>query len=163
MNLFAERRLVVMGTPEPESKASQIVGRALAVTLQAQPQISTPGQKTAPTVPETTISVFTRHKPTCGHIRDSRIQKVRLPEVHFCLYPGQSPTTRSAPTRCWDRAEELARKIKDEHDPVRIELAWIAREEATRKAAEKARRVGSKGLKRWRPSIKIKSQETRNS
>lgn len=100
------------------------------------------------TTPQTlTISVFTRHNEDCAYKDNPQAKRCKCRKYVYQYIDGKVKYT-SAKTRSWEQAEKFAQSLRDEHDPVKQELARIAAEEAAKKAKLKAHAI-EPSLKQW--------------
>jgi hypothetical protein len=117
--------------------------------------------------PITTITVFTRHAPTCP--------KNGAPQWKRCncrksLYIHENGHRRyvSAKTRSWEKAEEFAEQERKARDPIEIQLREIAEQEAAREAEREAAREAKnmtieEALARWTAGMKKQSAPTQDA
>jgi hypothetical protein len=89
---------------------------------------------------------------------------------HLYIYENGKVTYRSANTRSWERAEELANAERNKRDPVKRKLQEIADHEAAKAAEEAARSTAMRvknitidnALERWMATHKDVKEGTRN-
>ena len=73
----------------------------------------------------TTISLFVRHTAKCPKREDSQWKRCNCRKSIY-LYEDGKVSYKSAKTRSWEQAEKVAQAMRDQRDPVKIELARIA-------------------------------------
>ncbi len=81
-----------------------------------------------------TVSVFTRHSAECPHAHNPQWKRCKCRKSLYIREGGET-TYVSALTRSWEQADKLAQAERDKRDPVKIELARIADEEAKKALA----------------------------
>jgi hypothetical protein len=88
----------------------------------------------------TTITVFTRHSPDCLH-KDNMYYRGKGCNCrkHLYIYENGKRKYRSANTRSWKRAEELAQAKRDRRNPVKRRLQEIADQETVKADEETAK------------------------
>jgi hypothetical protein len=81
--------------------------------------VSTPTQPAA-----FTVSLFTRHSPNCKYRADSPYRRCNCRKSLY-IDEGGKDYYKSARTRSWEQAEQIAQGERDRRDPVKIRLAEI--------------------------------------
>lgn len=101
-----------------------------------------------------TITVFTRHSEECSKRNDPQWKRCNCRKSVY-IYEAGKVTYKSAKTRAWEQAERVAQAERDKRDPVRVELARIADEEAKKQAAEQAKTIPlADALSEWIGGLK---------
>jgi len=123
-----------------------------------------PGERTPTT---TTISVFTRHNPKCPK-KDTPQWKRRKCCKSLYVYENGKLRYKSAKTKSWEKAENLANEERKARNREEIKLREIAEDEAARRAereaVQAAKNIAIKGaLARWTASIEKQSKKTRDA
>jgi len=121
--------------------------------------------ETTPTT--TTISVFTRHNLKCTKKDDPQWKRCKCPKSLY-IYENSKKGYKSAKTRSWEKAENLANEEREARDPSKKKLREIAEEEAARKAEQEAVQAAKNialkdALARWTAGMKRQSKETRDA
>ncbi len=81
-----------------------------------------------------TISVFARHSVDCPKGDDPQWKRCKCRKSIYIREDGKT-TYVSAKTRSWTEAEEVAQRLRDKRNPVKIELQKIAEARAAEDAA----------------------------
>ena len=110
----------------------------------------------------TTISLFVRHTAKCPKREDSQWKRCNCRKSIY-LYEDGKVSYKSAKTRSWEQAEKVAQAMRDQRDPVKIELARIAaveqvREDARKAAAKAGETSIEAALDQWIAGFKAKPQ-----
>jgi hypothetical protein len=104
-----------------------------------------------------TVSVFTRHSAECTKHDNPQWRRCRCRKSLY-IYSKGKVTYKSAKTRSWEQAEQVAQAERDAHDPVKLreqELQERVREAEAQAAASKESRINlSEALDRWLASKK---------
>jgi integrase/recombinase XerD len=109
----------------------------------------------------TTISVLTRHSKECPRRDDPHWKRCKCRKSLY-IYEAGKVSYVSARTRSWEQAEKLAQAERDKRDPVKIELARIAAEEAVKKAAALAKETSIEAaLDQWIAGFKAKKENAK--
>src|SRR5580658_4838460 len=103
-----------------------------------------------------TVSVFTRHSPDCSK-RDNPQWKRCTCRKSLYLYENGKVSYKSARTRSWEKAEQLAQAERDARDPVKLKLREIAEREASKAAKEEDTISVPEALDQWNAGQKHRS------
>jgi hypothetical protein len=102
------------------------------------------------------VSVFTRHSPDCSK-RDNPQWKRCTCRKSLYLYENGKVSYKSARTRSWEKAEQLAQAERDACDPVKLKLREIAEREASKAAKEENTISVHEALDQWNAGQKHRS------
>ena len=110
----------------------------------------------------TTISLFVRHTATCPKRDDPKWKRCKCRKSLY-IYENGKVTYKSAKTRSWEQAEDVAQQERDARHPVKRELARIAAEEQAKEdarmaAAQAGETIIEAALNQWIAGFKSKPQ-----
>jgi integrase/recombinase XerD len=68
-----------------------------------------------------TVEVYPRHKSSCPHAEDKNWKRCNCMKALY-IFQGDKDFRLSAKTRAWEKAEQVAREVRESFDPLKREL-----------------------------------------